>query len=134
MINYNIPGCYEHAKLNLAFIDYFKEYPERFIDNVNIESCFGNFQYCIFDGGRIFFSTEQCGKEQVEKIVSMFNNRNIPVRLVFTNKKLQPYHYYDEFSNIINALENEKKEVEKIKKETEIKTKELQEIKNEKEY
>lgn len=101
MINFSLPGIQENYKLNLAFIDYFHEYPERFYDNVNIESCFGNFQFCIFDGGRVFDSYQQVSKEFIEKIVALYNNKNIPLRLVFTNTKLSSEHYYDRFANIV---------------------------------
>lgn len=104
--NFLLPGFYEHFVLNLNFIDYMLEYPERFYDNVGIDAVYGNFQYCIFEGGRIFDNYKQSSQEEIEFITSAFNNRNIPIRLVFTNNQLKEKHFSDRFCNKVLEICN----------------------------
>lgn len=104
--NFSIPGLYEHFNLNLDFIDYMLEYPERFYDNVKINAVYGNFQFCIFDGGRSFTHYQQASQEKIKMIIEAFNNRNLPIRLIYTNNQLLPEHYTDKFGNIILEIAN----------------------------
>lgn len=107
MVKYIIPGFYEHAHLNLKLINLMKTHPEYFNDNTTIHACYGNFQYCIFDGGRSFPSYQQATKERVNEISSQFNSFGVPIRFVFTNNQLQETDYYDRFGNmILNECEN----------------------------
>ena len=43
MINYIIPGLYEHFDLNKAFIEYLKDNPKEQIEDTKINAVFGNF-------------------------------------------------------------------------------------------
>lgn len=101
MVKYIIPGFYEHADINLKLIDLMKTNPEIFNDNTEIHASYGNFQHCIFDGGRIFPDLVQASKEVVDNIILDYNKRGIKVRYVFTNNQLKETDYYDRFANII---------------------------------
>ena len=48
MINFNLPGMYEHFNLNSRLINDMKKNPEIFYPDIKIESFYGNFQFCIF--------------------------------------------------------------------------------------
>lgn len=85
MINFALPGMYENAKLNLAFLDYKNNHPEYFYPNININAVFGNFQFCIWDGGRIFNQYVHSTAEEIENLVKQYNNFGVSVRQVFTN-------------------------------------------------
>lgn len=112
MVRYIIPGFYEHAHLNLKLISLMKTNPEYFNDNTSIHACYGNFQYCIFDGGRSFKDYRQATKEDVNRISSQFNSYGVPIRFVFTNNQLQESDYHDRFCNmILNECENGLNEV-----------------------
>lgn len=113
MINFAIPGMYENASLNLAFLDYKKHHPEKFYDDVNINAVFGNFQFCIWDGGRVFNNYKQASKEDIEYLTKTYNDLfDVSVRLVFTNNQLQPEHYLNRFGNLcLSMCENEKNEI-----------------------
>jgi hypothetical protein len=54
MIKYALPGLVEHCNLNFFILQLQINNPEFFYDNVEIEVCYGNPQFCIWDGGRIF--------------------------------------------------------------------------------
>ena len=101
MVKYIIPGFYEHADINLKLIDLMKTNPEIFNDNTEIYASYGNFQHCIFDGGRIFPDLSQASKEVIDNIILDYNKRGIKVRYVFTNNQLKETDYYDRFANII---------------------------------
>ena len=54
MINFALPGFYEHLNLNLKLLQLIENSPYCFYDNIKINAIYGNFPFCIFDGGRIF--------------------------------------------------------------------------------
>lgn len=103
MVKYIIPGFYEHSALNLKLLSVMKTHPEYFNDNTAIHACYGNYQYCIFDGGRSFHEYRQTTKEEVNEITGMFNSFNVPIRFVFTNNQLKETDYHDRFCNMILA-------------------------------
>lgn len=112
MINFMLPGMYEHVELNLRFIQLLKEHPEYFYDNVQIGAAYGNFQFCVFDGGRIFTNYKHTCAEEIESIVKAYNDYGVPVRLVFTNPVIQPKHFKNRFGQVIlKACHNEMNEI-----------------------
>ena len=105
MINFMLPGLNEQSELNFKFLNLKLQHPEYFNDNININAVYGNFQFCIWDGGRIFTSYRQNTKEEIETIVNTYNKKyNTPVRFVFTNNQLTKKDCYDRFCNIILEL------------------------------
>ena len=47
MINFILPGMYEHYDLNIKFISMWFDSPELFYPDINIGATYGNFQFCI---------------------------------------------------------------------------------------
>lgn len=104
-VNFILPGMYEHYNLNFRLLELLKTHPEYFRDDVKVSACYGNFQFCIFDGGRNFPHYRHTCKEEIEEIVHIYNDiYNVPIRLVFTNTQLSPEHYLDRFGNLILGL------------------------------
>ena len=101
MINFNLPGLYEHSDFNLFVLNFLKEQPDMVYPNINIESVYGNFQFCIFDGGRIFNRYKHTSKEEIENLVLQYNNLNTAVRLIFTNPLITKEYFNDRFANIV---------------------------------
>jgi len=105
MIKFALPGMYEHFKFNARFIDLFNDKRNYFYDNVEIEIVYGNPQFSIWDGGRIFHSYKHATVEKLTEIIDTYNNTfNLPIRYVFTSCQLKPEHYSDRFSNILLDL------------------------------
>ena len=106
MKNYMIPGLYENYKINIIFFEFYKYHPEFFIDDINMRAIYGNFQFCSWDGGRIFMgSNSHATKEQIQTLQKIYNNDlNIPMRFVFTNKLIQEKDCHDRFNNIVLEL------------------------------
>lgn len=111
--NFAIPGMYENFITNKVFIYLMKNFPEAFYENVTIDAVFGNFQFCIWDGGRIFSSYSHATKEEIEKIIDFFNEKNnIPIRFIYTNTEIQKEHLSNRFCNFVTELcENELNEI-----------------------
>lgn len=111
--NFILPGLYEHYNLNFKLLALMQKHPEYFRDDVKVSACYGNFQFCIFDGGRNFYGYRHTTKEEIEEVVRIYNEEfNVPVRLVFTNTQLQPEHYTDRFGNLVLSLcENDMNEI-----------------------
>lgn len=101
MVKYIIPGFYEHFDLNLRLIELMEQHKEWFFDNTCVYASYGNFQHCIFDGGRSFLNYRQATKEDVERITRAYNDLGVKVRFVFTNNQLKETDYYDRFANMI---------------------------------
>ena len=108
MIKYSIPGFYELKELNLNFLSLMHRYPEYFYDNVEVEAVYGNPQYCIWDGGRVFNSYIQSSKEEIEELIHSYNHKfSLPIRYIFTNSLLKEEHYHNRFGNLLMELREE---------------------------
>jgi len=102
MINFSIPGMYEQKNLMFKFLEVFRNNPEFFNDDVDIEAVYGNFQFCIWDGGRIFQQYRQTTKEEIEDTVRRYNQDfNVPIRLIFTNNQLTQDDFNNRFCNVV---------------------------------
>lgn len=101
MINYNLPGFYDHFLLNKFFIELYNKNPEVFLPGVKISSVYGNFPFTSWDGGRCFNHYKQLNKEAIIEIYSFYHMHNIPLRFIFTNPELKEEHLYNRFENLI---------------------------------
>ena len=101
MIYFIIPGLYEHYNLNFRLLMLLQQRPEYFRDDFKIYACYGNFQHCIFEGGRMFPNYKQTCQEEVEAVTKIYNDFGISIRLIFTSNQLQPEHYYNRFNNVV---------------------------------
>lgn len=109
MIKYAIPGMYELKDINFKILKMKREHPDFFYDNVDIEYCYGNPQFCIWDGGRIFGKYIHTSANEISSIIDKYNNDfNIPIRYVFTNCALKEEHYKNRFGNILMLLGSKK--------------------------
>lgn len=105
MINYMLPGFYEHYNLYKQFFYIKKNYPEYFKEDVNIYCVYGNFQHCPWDGGRIFTQTKTASLEDMVEVLHFYNDElNIPIRYVFTNTLITEEHCYDRRCNLMLEL------------------------------
>lgn len=112
MINFILPGMYEHYDLNIKFITLLKNHPEMFYPDVNIGATYGNFQFCIFDGGRIFNQYRYTSKEEMDEIVCSYNSFDIPVRLIFTNPIIPETSFKNRFGQaVLKSCDNPLNEI-----------------------
>lgn len=112
MIKFALPGLYEHFTVNQALVLLKKNCPQMFKDGWEVGALYGNFQFCIWDGGRIFGNYNHACHEELEYIHAFCKAENIPMRLIYTNPVLQEEHLYDRFSNYITQYcESENNEI-----------------------
>ena len=105
MIKYAIPAMYELADLNFRLLSIKKERPDLFYDDIEIEISYGNPQFCIWDGGRVFSSYKQSSMDNIKNIIDTYNNTfNIPIRYVFTNNQLTSNEYHNRFCNLLMEI------------------------------
>ena len=107
MIGFAIPGMYElsHLNFNLLYLLKYKNY--YFYPNIKIDAVYGNPQFCIWDGGRVFQQYRHGSIEEISFIIDKYNNEyDIPIRYIFTNPLLKEEHYHDRFCNKIVEIGN----------------------------
>lgn len=105
MIKYAIPAMYELADLNFRLLNIKKDQPNLFYNDIEIEISYGNPQFCIWDGGRVFSSYKQSSMDNIKNIIDTYNNIfNIPIRYVFTNNQLTPNEYHNRFCNLLMEI------------------------------
>ena len=108
-IKFNLPGLYEHHKLNLFFMHYLATAPYMFNDGISIASVFGNFPFCIWDGGRNFMHYKQSNKEEIQAFCADIANFNAAPRLIFTNPAIQKEDLDDRFCNQVLKIASQYK-------------------------
>lgn len=99
MINFALPGIYNHFDLNRIFLELIHETPEYVNDDFGISAVYGCFPVSIWNGGRKVEG--YCSCERMIEEVSFFNSNGISCRFTFTNSLIEEAHLSDHFSNLI---------------------------------
>lgn len=110
-ILFSIPDFYFRYDLNMSLLQLMKQEPEKFYEDVVIDSIYGSFPGCIWNSGR-----SACGWASIENIVNTvaaFNQLGISVRYTFTNSEIKGRHLLDYYCNTI--LQNTGKLIEGIR-------------------
>ena len=110
-ILFSIPDFYNLYDLNMMLISLKQQEPEKFYEDVKIDSVYGSFPGCIWNSGRA-----ACGWASIENIVNTvisFNKLGISVRYTFTNSEIKGRHLLDYYCNTI--LQNTGKLVEGVR-------------------
>lgn len=102
-IYYSLPDFYNLYDLNLNLISLMNKYPGWFRDNVVVDSVYGCFPGCIWNGGRVQLGG--CSLENMAATINGFNQIGISVRFTFTNKQAH-LNLYDHYANTILSLAN----------------------------
>lgn len=110
--NFILPGLYEHFDLLKYLLFLYENHKDFFIENINFRAIYGNFQFCTWDGGRVFPNYNHTNIEKVIEIKDFFNQKNIPIRLIFTNNLITKNDCYEHFNNLIlQVCENSLNEI-----------------------
>lgn len=107
MINFNIPGLYEHYNIVIPFCFLIQNHPEYFIDDLKIHSIYGNFQFSCWDGGRVFGHYTHASQEDIIKLRDIYNNDlGAAVRLIYTisSAVVTQDDCYSRFDNVVATL------------------------------
>lgn len=98
-ILYSLPDFYNYYDLNLNLIHLMELHPEYFRDNVKIDSVYGTFPGCIWNGGRVQLGG--CSLENMQATIAGFNSKGISIRFTFTNRLITGRHHFDYYGNTI---------------------------------
>lgn len=98
-IYWHLPGFSIFRDLNSTIIDVMNEHPECFYDNYRVGSVYGTFPGAIWNGGRTVLGF--CPKNEIERIIKLYNSKNIPVRFTWTNPLIEEKHLDDTYCNLV---------------------------------
>lgn len=115
MIKFALPGMYENYEVLIPLISLMKTRPQYFRPNVDIAAVFGNFQFCSWDGGRIFRPSQykHASSEVVQLLKKIYNDElDVPIRFVYTSALTDKSICSSHFDNLVTCLcEDEKNEI-----------------------
>ena len=103
-IYFSIPNYWYLRQVNLALLNLKEREPNKFYEDVIIDSCFGCFPGCVWNGGRGFNSWGSVTSETIQNIAKDFNSRGISLRHTFTNLLIEEKHLFDTVGNTILQL------------------------------
>lgn len=98
-IYFSLPDFYNYYDLNLHMVKLMKDYPGYFRSNVVIDSVYGSFPGCIWNGGRVQYGG--CHLENMQATIAGYNQLGISVRFTFTNRQITGRHHMDYYGNTI---------------------------------
>ncbi len=101
-IYWHIPGFCVFRLLNQVLMNMMKSQPEYFNDGYTIGSAYGTFPGAIWNGGRAVVGS--VSKHQIESILNIYGQRNIPVRFTWTNSLIGEKECFDTYCNLIMRL------------------------------
>lgn len=107
-----LPGFYEHFELYNLINEFLIQHPDAQYPWTKIYCYYGNFPYCIWDGGRIFNTYFPASIERIDEVCNYYQSNNQKLRLVFTNSLIEEQHCYNHYNNIIlQKLHNNNNEI-----------------------
>lgn len=98
MINFILPGFFEHYNIHVKLLYYKYKNPEWFYPNVNIYALYGTFPFWIWDGGRVFKKYRQATQQNVKTILKTFSQ--VSLELICTIPELKEENLYNHFCNL----------------------------------
>ena len=100
MIRYALPDMSKRLSLNLMFAEMARTAPELFLEDIRLDSVYGNFPGCIMNGGRLI-SGERYSEKQINGTFDRIAEAGMIPRLTFTNLLVGPEHFGDAYANTI---------------------------------
>ena len=101
-IYWHLPGFCYFRLLNQILLNLMKDYPECFREGYRIGSVYGTFPGAIWTGGRAVMGS--VGRQEIEAILKIYNDREVPVRFTWTNSLLEERHLQDPYCNLIMEM------------------------------
>lgn len=98
-ILFSIPDFYNYFNLNLNLIQIMEQHPGWFRNNVVIDSMYGTFPGCIWNGGRGQFGGSPL--DNIQATIAGINQKGISIRFTFTNKFIDKDVFNDYYGNTI---------------------------------
>mgnify|MGYP006939715907 CR=1 FL=1 len=106
MIKLYIPYTPRFLAVNLGLFLLTKEHQDWFKYDTKIESTYGSFAHCIWNGGRTLYD-DHMTPELINDTILMYNSLGIRFRLTFTNSFVSDKELNDELANKILDIASE---------------------------
>jgi len=100
-IKFHLPSFTTHYKMNMLFLEMFRNCPQFMRDNIKIASFFDSFPPSVWSGGRTMHQVGLCDETFIDSVIRNLNGMGIPLRFTFTNPVLRKEHLGDRFSNML---------------------------------
>lgn len=101
MIYFHLPDFQKNFDLNMIWLEYMKQNPKRFIEDMKVSHIFDSFPI-IWNGGRITLG--EYSRERAKSVIKEINQRDVKVAFTFTNCLLEKEHLQDPKGNEILKL------------------------------
>lgn len=106
MIKLYIPYTPRFLAVNLGLFLLTKEHQDWFKYDTKIESTYGSFAHCIWNGGRTLYD-DHMTPELIDNTILMYNSLGIRFRLTFTNSFVTDKELNNKFANEILDIASE---------------------------
>lgn len=100
-IFFSLPDFYNNYSHILNLVYFKSQYPGYFRENCVIDSAYGTFPGCTWNGGRTQFGG--CNLDNIKATFKGLNEAGISVRLTFTNKYIVEEDLHDAYCNAVLA-------------------------------
>lgn len=98
---FELPDSPNTRKVNFLVIKIMRDYPEWFVEDLEIEAVYGCPAGCIWNGGCINYKQEELLSREIIEIFDSYNKLGVSYRLTFTNRLLEAKHIDDFVGNTI---------------------------------
>lgn len=95
---FHLPGLRYNYPINMLLLGLMEAFPDRFMEDVEIASFFGEFPTSKWGGGR-FCHGDQCDAEFIRQVVKNINKHGVPIRYTFTNPLIKEEDLDDPYCN-----------------------------------
>lgn len=99
---FSIPDFNGNYVINEALFWLMREHPEMINPDVVVDSIYGCFPSCIWNGGRPSYGMPSAAR--AKEIIEYYNKKGIALRYTFTNTVLEEKHLYDTWGNLLLEL------------------------------
>ena len=99
-IYFSLPDFYNNYNHILNLVYFKKTYPGYFRENCIIDSAYGTFPGCTWNGGRTQLGSA-AGLDNIQATFKGMADAGISVRLTFTNKFIEEKDLFDHYCNVI---------------------------------
>jgi len=97
-VKFHLPGLRYNFPLNMIFLSLTAQYPQFFMDGLEIGSFYGEFPCSLWNGGRVSLD-DQCDAGFIRNVIRDANMAGIPIRYTYTNPLLTEKDLDDKYCN-----------------------------------
>lgn len=101
MLNYHCPDFYFAQHAYAILLDLYENKNQCFYPNVKIDTIYGCFPGCIWNGGGFTFGNGAISYDTMYDYFDWYSTKGVTLQLTFTNPTLEQTDIYDRYGNAI---------------------------------